>query len=296
MLGPEITKRSMHKHFTPTSGGLVFLLAAGMYAWIMDGRIGHELWLMLGGALILGILSLIDDMHELPPVPRLIVQVGVTALAFNWICSPDTLHIYLIMIFCAVGFINAFNFLDGIAGMLALYGIVVVGTLLYALSVLPDAPASCLQLIPLCVCLLLALVVFAVFNLPDLLFAGDVGSITLGYIIAYIIGLMILTTGDIAYACFALVCVFDTGLTTMQRLFAGENILLPHCQNLYQILTMHWKIPHLTVSIAYALLQLLINALFFLIPAEQHPTYLLIVIAMLTVTYFSVRGATRRKI
>ena len=146
-----------------------------------------------------------------------------------------------------------------------------------------------------CITLMAAMTIFGIFNISRKIFAGDVGAITLGFLIVYILTTMILAEGDATMMIFLIVCLFDAGLTTTQRLFAGENILTPHHKFIFHLLIRQWQLPHIVVSICYALLQLLINAIYFLIPPQQHLTYFIIVFALLTVTYFAIRFAPRSR-
>lgn len=288
-IGPSIEERSSHTVFTPTCGGIIWAVAAIVAACLFGDPHNWETWMFPSGVAILGTISIIDDVHPLPPVPRLLSQIIVMALSFKSLFYPEAIDIFLLVIFCGVGIINAINFLDGICGMLGMYGIVVSATLLYTLGQVGNPDMAWLTGVMIYV--LVAQVVFTIFNLRDTIFAGDVGAITLGYIQVFVAILLVLTTLDGSYLIFFAVCIFDTGLTTLQRLFSGVSILKPHRMNIYQILTAERGLPHLVVSLAYALLQLLINALFFLIPAAQHWTYFLGVCTLLTITYFTIRFA-----
>lgn len=292
-IGASVTERSSHTTVTPTGGGVIFILSAIAFGCVNASYLPTNWWWMLGGAAVLGIVSFYDDIHPLPPVPRLLMQIVVMAVAFYQLCYPEAIYIYLLTLICGIGCINTFNFIDGIAGMLALYGIVVVGTLLYALS-LYDIHGGFLY-ISLCTMLFLALVVFSCYNLPDKIFAGDVGAITLGFFVAYVLLNLMLSTGNASLVIFIIVGVFDACMTTLQRLFAGENILMPHREFIYEVLTSKWKLPHLAVSSSYALLQMLINALYFLIPVTQQWTYLIVVTGLLTTLYFSIRRSPRSR-
>lgn len=291
-LGPSVCERSSHKTVTPTCGGLLWMLTAIAGVLLFSPLESAQYWIFLGGIVVLGIISTIDDLHPLKPVPRLISQFIVMALSFKQLCYPQAFDIYLVVLFCGVGIINAVNFLDGICGMLALYGIVVTGSLMYAISVFGTPELH--WFIPFLTSVMVAQLVFACFNLRDVIFAGDVGAITLGYIQVFAAISLILFTRDGSFIVFFIVCIFDTGLTTLQRLFLGKSILQPHRMNIYQLLTTDRGLPHIVVSLIYALLQLLIDALFFLIPTSMHWTYLLIVSGLLTVVYFVLRFSFRR--
>lgn len=294
-LGAEVCERSSHTQVTPTGGGIVFavaVLAWGVYKYLHGGLM-TEWWWMLGGTTVIAAVSLYDDIRPLPPTPRLLLQIAVVALVFKHYCYFEALDIYILLLFCGVGCINAFNFIDGIAGMLLLMSIVVLGTLIYAFNTVQPKDAD--LYLTLCWTLQISLVVFACFNLPDKIFAGDVGAMTLGLVIGYILLNLILMTGDASYSILILVVVFDTGMTTLQRLFAGYNILLPHRQSIYEVLTSNWHLPHLTVSIIYALLQLLISVLYFSLPPNHRWTYIILVLALIIVAYFEIRHSQRTK-
>ena len=292
-IGAEVCERSSHTRFTPTGGGIIFALAVliwGVFAQI-HGTLPPAWWWMLGGTAVLASVSLADDIHPMPPTPRLLLQIVVVALVYKQFCYPEAIDIYILLLFCGVGCINAFNFIDGIAGMLTLMSLVVVGTLIYALH---EANFDGDEVyIALCCVLFVSLLVFACFNLPDKIFAGDAGAMTLGFVVGYILLNLILHTRDASYSILILVLVFDTGMTTLQRLFAGHNILLPHRQSIYEVLTSSWKLPPLTVSIIYALLQLLISVLYFSLPESQRWTYFIMVLALLIVSYFEIRRSPR---
>lgn len=291
-IGPTVTDRSSHRTFTPTCGGLIWMLGALCAVFMFGNLQNTSTWIFFGGIVVLGLISIVDDIHPLPPIPRLISQFVVMALSFKQLCYPEAFDIYMIILFCGVGIINAVNFLDGICGMLALYGLVVTGSIMYAVYIY-GTPET-LWFIPFLSVVLVAQIVFTCFNLRDVIFAGDVGSITLGYIQVFITISLILVARDASLVIFFIVCISDTGLTTVQRLFFGESILEPHRMNIYQRLTTERGMPHIVVSLIYALLQLLIDALYFLIPTSMHWTYLLIVSGLLVVLYFVLRFSFRQ--
>lgn len=293
MLGPPITSRSSHTKFTPTGGGIIWVIAAIVGTAMYGDLSKTTTWIFMGGIVALAVISYIDDLHPLPPIPRLISQIIVMALSFKNLCYPEAFDIYLLMLFFGVGIINAINFIDGIRGMLALYGIVLTASLLYLFYLNPSSGLS--YAIPVLGLVLIAQIVFAIFNITDTIFAGDTGAITLGYILVYFTILMVLATKDASIILFFSVCIFDVGLTTVQRLFSGESILEPHRMHIYQKLITEKKFPPLAVALIYSLLQLLIDALYFLIPASQHWTYFLMTCALLTILYFVVRFSFRKQ-
>lgn len=287
----EVNSRSSHSRTTPTAGGIVFVLAACAFAADNATGLSTAWWWTLGSGLILSAVSLWDDIHPLPPLPRLLVQIAVVSLAFKLYCYPQALHIYVLIILCCLCCINAFNFIDGIRCMLAFYALTVLLTLIWAAELYN--PDHCAEMVTLCQWMLVATLVFICFNAGDNVFAGDVGAITLGYYIAFILVTLVVRTTDASLFILIIVALFDTCMTVLQRMFAGYNILLPHRMNVYQVLTSKWGLPHLAVSGAYAVIQLIISAVYFAIPVTFHWFYTLLVLALLTVIYFGIRRSPR---
>lgn len=290
-LGPEVSERSSHTRFTPTGGGLVWVLASITAIALYGDLTSSSTWLFMGGIVCLAVISAIDDLHPLPPVPRLISQIIIIALTFKQLCYPQAFDVYIIVLFCGVGLINALNFLDGICGMLALYGIVVTTSILVTLLDINNPGMN--WLVPVIVAVLIAQVIFAMFNLTDVIFGGDIGSITLGYIQVVALFTIILITRDGSYIIFFAVCIADTGLTTLHRLFKGVSILKPHRQNIYQTLTGPMRMSQRAISAAYAGIQLVISAGYLLLKPKMHWTYFILVAAILIVAYFTTRYRIR---
>lgn len=286
-----VTSRSMHKGSPVTGAGIVFVFGAIAFAVINHSIIDIQWIYVLVGGFVLSIVSFADDIRPLPPLPRLILQILVLCLAFKSYCYPQALHIFFLAVVCGICCVNAFNFIDGIGGMLAFYGIVVLGTLLFAVSMY--CGEYCELLTSLTALLLVAAIVFTAFNLGDRAFAGDVGAITLGFFVAVIILKLILSSGDITLVTLIIVVLFDTCITALHRLFAGENVLQPHNFNIYQVLAGKWKLTHLSVSLGYASLQLVISAVYLLLPVYAHMIYLLLVISLLMVVYVVIRRSPR---
>lgn len=293
-IGAPVTERSSHTQFTPTCGGIIVPIALIAFgAWHYE-VLDTTWWLCIAGALVLAAVSFYDDIKPLSPGIRLFIQVAVVAGVYQQLCYPQAFHIYLLIIILGVGTINTINFIDGITGMLGFYTIVLFGTFAYTLYTY--IPAGNELYIQLCILVILSMVSFLVFNIPNRIFAGDVGAITIGFLAVCMCVHITIQTHNASSIIFFIVSLFDAGFTTLQRLFAGKNILLPHREFIYEILTSRWHLPHVVVSLSYALLQLLINALYFLIPAQQHWTYLIATCILLTFAYFAIRQSPKSRL
>lgn len=232
-------------------------------------------------------VSFIDDIHDLRPASRLAIQVVTVAAAYWWLHFwPD---VYLLTLILGVGFINAYNFMDGISGMLAAYSLVTLGAILYAFHSLGIADTADTSLT---VSLLVATVIFGIFNFRrrSLVFCGDVGSIVMGYFILYLMVRLTLLGHDASCIVMLMVYGVDTVLTIFGRLFKGENILAPHRSHLYQRLANEKGYPHIAVAIAYAGVQALIDVVYFLLPAPLHWTYAILVTTALIPAYFLLKS------
>lgn len=255
-------ERSSHSKVTLLGGGIVFYLSILYFS--LTNQLAYP-WFLLGLTLI-AIVSYIDDLHPLPSLFRMAVQLTTVALVLFQFHAFDLVAWKVVLVFAvAVGTINIYNFMDGVNGMLAAYSLVVLGTLAYIdLWVLPFVN------IDLIVLPMIAVGIFAFLNFRTSArcFSGDVGSIVLGCLVLYLIGCLIQATPTnnvgLSYLVFISVYLADGGLTILKRMLRGENILLPHREHLYETLCNEHKIPHLYVSGSYSLLQLLINIGFFL--------------------------------
>lgn len=288
-IGDSVTHSSSHKNFQLTGGGIIFILSAVIF-WIW-----YSIWeqalpiphfdTMMKCALGLAIISLVDDINDLPPISRLIVHVIVVAITFSYILQHGYTDIYILVLVGGVGLINAYNFMDGINGITAGYSIVSLGTLLYCYIETPGIPTEFI------ISLLIATLIFTFFNFRKkaICFAGDVGAIIMGFFILFLSIELILLRNDATPIVFLIVYGVDSVYTIFQRLFMGENIFLPHRHHLYQVFANQWEIPHYKISIGYCLTQLLINITYFFIPGDYKWTYVIIIVILLSIIYFSAK-------
>lgn len=284
-IGDRVTSRSSHKSYRITGGGFIFWFAAIIFAIIFKAHLPSAFNFMLIGATLLAIVSFTDDMIDLSPGLRLLVQTIVVAVTFHSFFINGHYDIFLLTLICGVGFINAFNFMDGINGLMSAYSLVTLGTILYCYSQLPPMPCAPKSFI---ITLIISVAVFAIFNFRKkaICFAGDVGSIVMGFFITYLMVQLITFTADASYVVFLMVYAVDAVYTIFQRLFMGENILMPHRHHLYQVIANKWGKPHRSIALTYAGIQLAINIIYLIIPQNQKWTYAIILLAMLTASYF----------
>ncbi|GAA4175595.1 hypothetical protein GCM10022218_21550 [Sphingobacterium ginsenosidimutans] len=150
-----------------------------------------------------------------------------------------------------VGVINAYNFMDGINGITACYSLTVGGLLMLVNQELHYIQQDLLAYT------LLAILVFAFFNFRTKAkcFAGDVGSVSIAYILLFALGSLILSTGNLIYILFLAVYGVDAVWTIVRRLALKENIFEAHRSHLYQYLGNEARVNKLLVSFIYGAIQ-----------------------------------------
>lgn len=293
------TLRSSHSKEIPTGGGVIIYLCVLVFISWHTYMANITWWTLLGSCTVLAIVSFIDDVRPLPAESRLMIQAVVISFVFRHLIHEDTFNIFLIILLLGTGLVNAYNFMDGINGMLVCYSTVILGTLLYYIGSLHLSPStyySPQMFEGLVLSLLIATIILMPFNLRRnaLVFSGDVGSITMGFCIMFVMACTIVTTGDASVIVFLAVYAVDTVYTILQRLFEGDNITTPHRKHLYQVLVHRYHKSHLMVSACYALLQLAVNVVYFIIPSPLHWTYDITVLTLLTIVYFILKSGHRQ--
>lgn len=231
--------RSSHQVGTPRGGGLAPALGvlAGLY--VVAG-LGTARAAMLAAAIGFGVIGLLDDAWDVPPLPRLGLQALVAAVALPWLLDGLSGPVPWMLVFGAgcllwlVAYVNAFNFMDGINGISAAQA-VVAGVAWWVIGLDEDVPA----LAGGGAVVAGAALAFLPYNYPRaLVFLGDVGSYLLGGLLASlaVVGLRAGVAPEAVLAPLALYLA-DTGTTLVRRARAGEVWYLPHRSHAYQRLT-----------------------------------------------------------
>ncbi len=290
--------RSSHTKIVLRGGGVIFAVGAVLWSILMlfapsvpylsqfaTIPLVQYLPFVFGLILVAGV-SFVDDIHPLPDSLRLVVQFTAMFLMF-W--SLDILHwnmwwVVIIALIVCVGATNVYNFMDGINGITGGYSLAVLIPLLLAQ---PKGGIASLIVITI-----LAALVFCYFNFRPKnkakCFAGDVGSISVAFIILFIIGNKIVATNDITWLIFLVVYGVDACLTIIHRIMLHENLGQAHRKHAYQLMANELGMSHVAVSTIYLGLQLIISLGFiYLIPdtVVAHWIYLLTVLILLTITY-----------
>lgn len=270
--------RSSHTSITLRGGGVVFLFGAWVYAAFFGVTYP---WFLIGLTLV-GVVSFADDVHSLPDSARLVVQFAAMFLMFyqfgilNW---NDWWIVCIALIVC-VGITNAYNFMDGINGITGAYSLAVMLPLIYL-----NESVGFIEM-PFLLVITLSILVFLFFNFRKKAkcFAGDVGSISMAFIVVFVLGLLMLQTRDFSYIVFLAVYGVDAVLTIVHRIMLHENLGEAHRKHAYQLMANELKLSHLKVSAGYMIVQLAVSAGLIFIPIN-HYIYLGLVIILLSGGY-----------
>ena len=256
-------ERSSHSSIVLRGGGVIFSIS--MVAWAVMMAVQGNVSVVegylpfLAGLLIVALVSFVDDIRSLPDSVRLVAQFGAMALMF-W--SMGIMHwnmwwIVLIALVVCVGATNVINFMDGVNGITAGYSLAVLIPLIVMNHDLLFVDPSFL------IVAALGVLVFCVFNFRPKgkakCFAGDVGSISIAFIMLFAIGRLVVMTQDVTYLIFLLVYGVDGCLTICHRILLHENLGEAHRKHAYQLMANELKIGHVKVSLVYMIMQLAVS-------------------------------------
>ena len=271
-------ERSSHTRITLRGGGIIFYLGALVY--FLTSQFEYP-WFMLALTLVT-VISFVDDIRSISQGLRLVFHFTAMGLMFyQWELFTLPWWTVVVALIACTGIINAYNFMDGINGITGGYSLVVLGSLAFinhwgVSFVEPD----------LIYTMLCAVLVFNFFNFRKRAkcFAGDVGSVSIAFIILFLIGKLIIDTEDFSWIVLLAVYGADSVLTIVHRLMLHENIGLPHRKHLYQIMANELKIPHVAVSLTYMVVQGVVVA-GYLVLREYGYVYLAGSILLLSILY-----------
>ena len=275
-------QRSSHTMIVLRGGGIIFTIAL----WVWSVVWGFQYPWLLAGVTLAAVLSFIDDMHSLSFKLRLMVHFIAMFLVFIdvGLVQWDMWWVVIIALVFAAWGANLFNFMDGINGITGGYAL----AMLIPLMILNRKYAFMEE--SMLVVMGLSLLVFCFFNFRTKAkcFAGDVGSIGIATFLVFCLGRLMLQTGDIAWIVLYMVYGVDGNLTILHRVMLHENIGKPHRKHVYQLMANELKMKHVTVSVIYMVIQLIISLIaIYVIPdtVVAHWMYFVVVAAVMILAY-----------
>ncbi len=241
-------RRKIHRTPKPLVGGIAIMAAVLVTSCLLvpiDSLKG-----LLTGVLLLTLTGVIDDYREINHRIKFLFQILAALLMIR--LSGNILYSFgdllnvgdislgsasgMITVFCTVGVINAINMIDGVdglAGGVALISFMTFSVLAFINNQYP------LMLVSLAFSG--ALVAFLRYNWhPSKLFMGDAGSITIGFVLAYLsIALTqkpALAVKPVVPLMVLAVPIVDTVVIMTRRMLRGKSPFHPDKHHLHHIL------------------------------------------------------------
>jgi UDP-N-acetylmuramyl pentapeptide phosphotransferase/UDP-N-acetylglucosamine-1-phosphate transferase len=279
--------RSSHTSITLRGGGIIFPIALSIGYFL-----GYVSWEITLAVMLVATVSFVDDIRPLPQLPRFASHAIAVGLVFYDLeLFLESLWLLPIVFVLLIGWINAFNFMDGVNGITVLYAL----TAIVSFSFLSINESS----LPILITMGLSCIVFGLFNVRKKAktFAGDVGSISMAVFLGYFMMRTIIETGQLGFILFFSVYGIDAIITIVVRLKNKENIFQPHRSHLYQHMANEMGYSHVLVSFIYAGIQLLINGLVVYMEMKGDLSYFFIMetLLSLTIIYLLTRRSIFRK-
>ena len=249
--------RSSHTKPTLLGGGVIYWVAALLYLVINPSQQTAGIF---AGLTVIATVSFVDDIVGLRQKVRLIFQVVSISFVFLALGIYGKYPWWAILIgyFVFAGILNAYNFMDGINGMTGLCSLVILGSLQYVNLKITRFVDPDLIWYPM-----IASAIFLFFNFRKRAkcFAGDVGSIGMGFWVVMLLIRLMMQTQSLIWIGFLLVYGVENCGTIFHRILRRENITQPHRLHFFQILVNECGKSHLVVSSIYAFTQLICSVL-----------------------------------
>ena len=218
-----------HQKPTALCGGIAIFLAFLVGCLIFAPSVPGNRLILLGGALLFG-MGLVDDLWQIRPPVKLVIQLSVAAVVvffgrrLPWTDYP-AINI-AITIFFLVGITNALNLLDNMDGLAG--GVSLIACEFLMITLLLNGQTSQAMLPAL---LGGAVLGFLLFNFnPASIFMGDCGSMFLGFALSM---MALLSENDrtrnlsavvLTPVLILLIPIFDTCLVTVMRKLSGRSV------------------------------------------------------------------------
>ena len=232
--------RSSHKAPTPQGGGIAVLAATLFIAGSAAVGIALPFWefvIVVAAAVAFAVIGTADDIRPLPVRLRLAMQfivVGAVVSQSDIRLFPGTVpHIleWSFLIFGGVWFVNLVNFMDGL-DWISVAEMVPITAFIAGLGLVGVVP---MWIAVFAAALCGALLGFAPFNKPVAkLFLGDVGSLSIGLLVGWML-LQLAGAGALAAAILLpLYYLMDATITLLRRLARREKVWEAHRSHFYQ--------------------------------------------------------------
>lgn len=294
MRGWIVAPRKDRWHTKPTAlmGGIAIYFSFLSLIIAASTFVSINWWIILAAS-IMFFAGLVDDLIELKPIYKLLVQVASTFLLIyqgyifgsdqlSWIGVPITF-------FWVIGITNAINLLDNMDGLSA--GIsCIVAIIIGSISVMGGHYSTAL----IAFILAGATLGFLRYNFnPARIFMGDSGSLFLGFTLSYLSLAVQKDLGNtsifillILPLAIMVIPIMDTSLVTIKRLISGRKIYVGGKDHTSHRLVALGLTEKKAVLLLYSIALVWGLATVFLINVNQSAYYLPVVAILLIITSF----------
>ena len=276
--------RSAHTEITLRGGGIIFWFVALLYF----AQHYQDNYLFFIGITLVSLVSFWDDIQSLSSKLRFFTHFLAITIVFYHLNIFIQLPFYgvFIVYFLSIGFINAYNFMDGINGITGVYTLSVLGSLVYVNEYVVNFIDLDFIIYPM-----IASFVFLIFNFRKKAkcFAGDIGSIAIAFWIVFLLLKLYFKTDSFIWIALIAVYGADTTCTILHRLYLKQKISEAHRLHFYQILCNEYKLDHRLVAIIYALVQVAISCIVFCFYSKYSDFLLISVIFALLTALYSIK-------
>ena len=299
-------ERSLHEHPTPRTGGVAVLFGIVIGGLWFGSTLGsdREIWWTGGAAVVLALISFLDDKLDIPAILRLLVHIATAAalisagLVIERLTLPTVVLDWpgwlgaLVTGVYVVWMINLYNFMDGMdgfAGGMTAIGFASLGILGWVQDVTLFAG--------LCWIIAASSLGFLVWNFPPArIFMGDAGSSTLGLLVA---ACSIWADEHAVAPLWVSVLIFspfivDASVTLVRRALRGEAVWKAHRSHYYQRLAVAGWGHRRTVLWEYGLMLACAASAIMVTRADEAAVWGWLAIGAWAVIYLILAAATDR--
>ena len=316
------SKRDLHWRLVPKLTGLSFYIAFLIISFVFVPYVDvQRLSLFLAGGALISYVGIRDDIFELNPFGKLFIQL----LAIGLFVIVDDLVVrnlhgflgifalpfgfdYVFTFFIGVFMINSFNLCDGIDGLAAMMGIVILvgyGIIFYVIGDLMFLSFS--------VILIGGLFAFLRYNLPhkNKVFMGDTGSLFLGYVF-YLFTMYIVTSDSailsvmlpekyliiLAVLVLFTIPILDSGSVFFSRVWRKKSPFSPDNSHIHHLVLAFVKshaLSSIVISGSLALIVMVFSELAFTIDPQTLVSIYFGGLYLGYITLFFTRRSLRKK-
>lgn len=303
-------ERSSHTRPVPRGGGVVIVAASLLFFVIFSTiRPGFFSWGYLGGAVLIALISWLDDVYDISLLLRILVHFAAAVLVVLDLGYWSELYIPVISATTTFGFIgalftvlwivwtiNAYNFMDGIDGLAGLQAVIAAAAWAFFGYYFGASGYWFYFAVLGSVCL-----GFLVHNWPPAkIFMGDVGSAFLGFTFATApliaareqpqIAALLPVIGSL----FIFFFLFDAVWSRFRRLLKTKYVWAAHREHIYQRLVTSGK-SHETVTKLYGTFATIVASAAIFVLGFRGMSEVLLLLTIAGLTLFLVLYVRRKK-